>query len=467
MDFQAGLGFYWFALVALACAACWLPPVRAQLARLRRPFLIAALVAVAVRLLPAWWTLPGDALVQWDVDSYRAVADAVANRRDAYDIAGRYPYLPLHMYVFAVADWLASHTGFSFLFWVKTPAIVADAALTLMVGYAARAMGRRNDAAALAMVFALNPVSVLVTGYHGQFDATPTALSLGAWTLLTFRRDRWAMPLAAVLLGLGIADKTWPVLLAPILMWRMDTPNNRMLFGALTALPVLLLLAVYEILVPGGAVHALQVSSEYQGVLGVWGFSALLVRAAGPDAREGAIQAAVLVGPTIMLGSLGFAYAAAARLRRDPERIALIVAVLYAAAAGWGTHWLSWLVPFALLAGRRWSAGYLISASAYAATVYLGFGGVLWGFTWLTNSFDPVGWLEWAGLALWASITIGVAVTCTAALSRDVVGAMPRPLSFRQAMRTGVGATWRFVVPALRGRLLRRSPARAAPGNAP
>jgi hypothetical protein len=467
MDFHAGLEFCWFALISLACVACWLPPVRARLARLRWPFLIAALVAVAVRLLPAWWALPSDALVRWDLDSYRAVADAIANRHDVYDITGRYPYLPLHMYVFAAADWLATHTGFSFLFWVKMPAVLADAALTLVVGYAACAMGRRKDAAALAMLFALNPVSVLVTGYHGQFDAVPTALSLGAWALLTFRRERWVMPLAALLLGLAIADKTWPVLLAPILLWRMETTNDRMMFGALTALPALLLLAVYEALVPGGAVHALEVSSEYQGVLGVWGFSALLVRAAGPEAREGAIQAATLAGPTIMLGSLGFAYAAAARLRRDPERMALVVAVLYAAAAGWGTHWLAWLVPLALMSGRWWSAGYLVASALYAATVYLGFGGVLWGFTWLTNSFEPVGWLEWAGLALWGAITIGVAVTCTAALSRDVAGALPRPVSYRHALRAGAGAARRLVVPALRGRLLRRSPARAAPGNAP
>jgi hypothetical protein len=419
MDGATRLALAWFVIVSCACAATWTPWVRRAAARLRYPLICAAAIAVMVRILPAVLPMPRDALVQWDIGSYRLVADAVAHHRDVYDLPGRYPYLPLQMYVFSAAAWVAANTHLPFLLLVKLPAIAADAALTVIVGLAAAAIGRRRDAAALTIGFALNPVSMLVTAYHGQFDALPVTFALGAWAILAFRRDRWALPVSAILMGIAVADKTWPLLLAPILLWRLDGLRDRLRYVAIMAAVPIEALALYEAIIPGGGLHALRVVTGYQGIVGAWGYSELLVRAAGPAGREAAIHDAMTAGVWVLGGALICAYFTASRLRRDPERMAIVLATVYAAAAGWGVHWLAWLMPLAFIEGRRWGAVYAAGASAYAAAIYMGFGGVMWVAVYVSGSLGPAYWSPTVGLVVWAGITAAVAATFVLVLGRE------------------------------------------------
>ena len=101
---------------------------------------------------------------------------------------------------------------------------------------------------------------------------------------------------------MAIADKTWPALLAPVLLWRVPTPRGRIVYAALAALPPIGALLLYEVIVPGGAAHALRVVSGYQGVIGAWGFSELLVRTAGADGRDEAVRRGATAGVGVVAG---------------------------------------------------------------------------------------------------------------------------------------------------------------------
>ena len=459
-----GLGLAWLGIVTLAAIVVAYIPLSFRSFKVSRWLTAACLLAGLVRLVPALWGLPADALVRWDIDSYRAVVDALAQRHDVYAIAGRYPYLPFHMYLMAGASWLATHTPLPFVFWVKVPPIMADMALTVTVGVVAGRLGYgRTTALRAALLFALNPISVMVTGYHGQFDAEPVALTLVAWAVLVYCRRPWSIPVAGLLLGLAIADKTWPVLLAPILYWRLDSSHRRAMFVLFTGVPVLLSLVVYEIIVPGGAIHAIQVSAGYQGVPGVWGISQVVALVAGPDGKEAALLQLQVLGPLIMAAAFGFAYVAAARLSRDIDRMALVIATLYAVAAGWGTHWLSWLAPLALLSGRRWASVYLSAAAVWCAVVYAGFGGVFWTFAWWFGTFQPGPMVEQAGLVLWAGIALAVVGVWGLSLGPDVLRAVTVLLNRRpvvsppQAEVAGPGVDQPWL-----DRPARRSPSRVA-----
>jgi hypothetical protein len=418
MNFLAGVAITWFVLICVGCALAWLPPVRWWLSTARHALLLAVIAAVVARLVPALLPVPADAIVRYDIESYRMVADAVRNGRDVYDLTGRYPYLPLHMHIFAGASWLSEHTGLPFTLLVKLPEIAADMTLALLIGRAAHAMGRR-DAGALAMVYALNPVSVLVTGYHGQFDAIPTVLVFGAWYVLAFGRGPWAAPASAFLFGLAVTDKTWPLLLAPVLLWRVPRRGTdvdaaiaaHLCYLAIAALPVIASFTLYEWLVPGGAHHAVRVASSYQGIVGTWGYSQLLVNAAGPEGRSEAIHLARGLGPWVLGSALACAALAAARLRSDADRLALLLAVTYTCAAGWGVHWLAWTMPAAVLAARKWSALFVCAATAYTSSIYLGFGGVLYGVVWITGSLYPLTWAATLNLWAWLLLAAGVGGT--------------------------------------------------------
>jgi hypothetical protein len=446
MALPAGLAVAWFAIACCACCLSWTPPVRRRLGAGHRALMLAALAAVAVRIVPALSPLPPDAIVRYDLESYRAVADAVLSGRDVYDMPGRYPYLPLHMYVFAGAAWLAGHTGLPLGLLVKLPAIAADAALVILVGRTATALGRR-DGGALAMVYAFNPVTLLVTSYHGQFDAIPTALALWAWYLVAFHRSARATALSALLFGLAVADKTWPLLLAPVLLWRVPRQGREvdraiaahLTYLAVAALPVLGVLLLYERLVLDGAYHALRVVTGYQGLVGTWGYSNLLTRAAPPDLQADAVYRAGHLGPWVLGAALLSAYVVSTRFRRDQERLAFVLVVTYAAAAGWGVHWLAWMAPIAVMAARRWSAAFLAGAGAYTAATFLGFGGVLYGLVSLTGSLEPLTWAATVNLVCWSVFAaVAIAVAAWTLMVRPVGVAANRTLARRRTRRARV-----------------------------
>ena len=92
------------------------------------------------------------------------------------------------MYVMGAMARLAAATDLPYVVAMKLPSILADAALTGLI-YRTVADRHRSDgrgrewAAYLALLYALNPVSLLVSSYHGQFEAVTLLLSVFAVTV--------------------------------------------------------------------------------------------------------------------------------------------------------------------------------------------------------------------------------------------------------------------------------------------
>ena len=165
------------------------------------------LLALALRAVPI---LVADRDVA-DVHRYQRMGQHLLDVSwNPYETKRLYPYPPLWAGAEAGAEWLARRGLGSFPIDVKLPILLAD---LLIVG-ALVVAGREGRAPpAAAWVYAAHPVSILVTGFHGQFDAIALLFVLMAVLALDRgRRDRSALWLAA-----GIATKSFPVLLVPFL----------------------------------------------------------------------------------------------------------------------------------------------------------------------------------------------------------------------------------------------------------
>jgi hypothetical protein len=123
---------------------------------------------------------------------------------------------------------------------VKLPAIIADLGLTVLVCHAAwrttctdgelpagpatagdqARVGWHRGAARSALVaglaYALHPLAVLITGYHGQFDALMLAPTFLAWYVWSFWQGRLRLVLSALAPGVGVWFKPVPLVLLPI-----------------------------------------------------------------------------------------------------------------------------------------------------------------------------------------------------------------------------------------------------------
>ena len=168
-----------------------------------------------------------------DVLRYRKVADHVLDVSwNPYQAPRLHPYPPVWFLWEAASGWLDRHAGLPFALVVRLPALLAELILVALLAAESRA----------AWVYALHPVSVLVTGAHGQFDAI--ALLLVVLALRDAARERHDR--SALFLAGAVALKSFPVLLLPVLILRLP-PRAVLRYAALCLGPVILLLLPFAL----------------------------------------------------------------------------------------------------------------------------------------------------------------------------------------------------------------------------
>jgi hypothetical protein len=108
----------------------------------------------------------------YDLDSYRIVADLMAAGKNVYAGTDRYNYGPVWFNVIHLLDWLAGHDAKIFRWLLVGVLSAADAGIFFVL--------RQKFGVRAAVFFFLNPVSIIITGYHNQFDNVAVLLGLAA-----------------------------------------------------------------------------------------------------------------------------------------------------------------------------------------------------------------------------------------------------------------------------------------------
>jgi hypothetical protein len=302
---------------------------------------------------------------------YQQVADHLLDVSwNPYETKRLYPYPPPWAVVEAAAGWAARRALLPFALGVKLPVIAADLSIVAVLA----AMARAGRASPLApWLYAVHPVSLLVGGVHGQFDAIPLALSLVAVEALARgRRDVSALALAA-----AIATKSFPVLLLPVLaLDRGAGPRSALRYAALALTPGALLL------LPFAAADFPALARELFGYSGIadFGWTALargtewLATGTLPRSEARYWPAAAVASKALFFAGWAAALAAS-RLGRLPlgaDRLALLVLVAFVTLYGLlSAQYLLWAVPLGLVRPGRPAAVYAAAATVGLAGFYL------------------------------------------------------------------------------------------------
>ena len=195
---------------------------------------------------------------------------------------------------------------------------------------------------------ALNPVAILLTCQHGNFDVIVALwVVLFAGSLVRFHRSGsvGAWLAACAFLGLAIVTKTVPLVLTPLLAlrWRSVPPRTRWLGAALVFVPVVVGVGVIYALAPEAVTqHVLR----YRSLGGWFGVTGLL-------ARLGLSWLIGAYGTVFNLLLIGILAATGLRLARrgvsSEREIVLLAALLLltipALGPGYGPQYLQWSFP--------------------------------------------------------------------------------------------------------------------------
>jgi hypothetical protein len=359
------------------------PSAAAEASRIRRVwrlgFAVTA-VAMVVRLVPAVLAYGTSDVMTWEL-----LGRLFLSGQNFY-ATQLHNWPALWIYFCAAAVAMHDASGLPFFTLIKLPPIAADALITVLLYLVGLRQTRQPDRAALlGLTYALNPVSILITGYHGQFDSMMLAPTVLAWFLLdepsariTSRNSR--LIASALLLGLGIWFKPIPLLLLPILVPRLSTWRDRCLFTALALAPATLGTLPYFARWPEDvAANFLGYSSWF----GQWGYSVAwmvieYVRNGtipwwlpDPDHVSAPLHLMYLAGRWLLLAALAGTWWLIYRRRVDLLRgIVATFAVFYFATTGFGVQYLLWIVPFAIARRDRWLWPFTITATGLLIVAY-------------------------------------------------------------------------------------------------
>jgi hypothetical protein len=344
----------------------------------RLPAVLA--VALVVRLAFIAW-MPA-AAHSADADAWETVARLLDARVNPYAATSFLNWPPVWLLCIAAMSGLSHALGVPFFRVLQTTLILVELG-TLALAWALLRRVRPEAAAARWVLFglALNPVAVLLTCQHCNFDGLVALAVLGfALALGRFHRTGAATDWleACLFLGLGVVTKTAPLVLVPLLV-----PGGRALgargwaFGLTLVLgPAALGLGVLYALTPEAIVRNVL---AYRSLSGFYGITGLLHRAGLLGAEQ---MVARLAGPIFAVVLASLSIALWKRPALSPRAIVLGAALLLFAVPilgpGYAPQYLGWVLPLlvvlAALPQRRLRLALAVFAVVAVPTYLLEYG---------------------------------------------------------------------------------------------
>jgi len=212
------------------------------------------------------------------------------------------------------------------------------------------------------LLYAVNPITIICSNIHGQFDVVPIFFLLLAIYLLN--RHKGISSMAAI--SFAIFTKTWPVLFIIPLFKKL---KNKLLFVLIFLIPVIsILFHSWFFKVP--ILKIISPIKNYRGVYGYWGIGNILI----------------LFWPTIdpliaqifrrAFFIIFFIYSFFPNNKNITKNILMIMLFFFIFNLTFGSQWLAWLVPFVILVRPKNWIWFFITAtiyliSAFAKNVYL------------------------------------------------------------------------------------------------
>lgn len=299
--------------------------------------------AVAIRVMLAWVS-PG---VSYDMESYQIQGRAVLTGQNIYEVTYRYPYPPLWMYWPAAALKLADSSGTPFHFWVKLLAILADVG----IGWLLWAWPSHPDEAARrAALYWFNPVVLIVSAVHGQFDSL---VIFGVVLAARFWIDRRSIP-AALSLGFAVALKGFPLLLLPAFIIGLASWSQAIVFVALAASIFVVISVPY---LASSGTRVMGIVLRYNSTADhSYGYILNSLAVTGMAVAKQTLDGMRSVSRWLEFGAvLGVAAVGAMRRWSLEQRLAVTLFAIYAVAPGLASQQMMWVVPFLILIRRLWS----------------------------------------------------------------------------------------------------------------
>lgn len=287
-------------------------------------FVVLALYAIVIYL--------SRPITNYDTQSYNVIGVLTLNRISIYPdpAISRHPYLPFFLFLETGALLLARLIHVPQIIILKSIFTLFHLFSVFVVFH----LAKKNVKTAL--LYAVNPISLFIIAFHGQFDIIPLTLIL--YSIFLLPQKKYA--LIMILFGTAFTAKTWPVLFIVPFLKRI--PKK---FWILFFVPPVIFLLLYTALFPSTSLTSIaRVLAVYQGVGGIWGFGKAL-------SFVGADKLMFIIYKTLFVVGLLF-YSILQKRTQVLEDIVDLLLIFFTFTPGFGIQWFLWLIPFIFLSRK-------------------------------------------------------------------------------------------------------------------
>jgi hypothetical protein len=307
-----------------------------------------------------------------DILLYRQQATAVVQGQNMYAVTRNlFPYTPVSMFYPALCLELSGILGIPFHILIKLCAIVSDVGIVLALYAMGVKLFPRRMAISSAVLYALNPVSILIASFHGNIMPLVVLLMLMAYLL--FRVDPARnLVVSGLLLSLAVGWRTFPILLLPFFLASLDQTVKKIRVAACVVAPVALSMIPFLWVDPRPMLHEVLSYSGWgihHGPFGV--VRGLHLLSIGRVTWENPSEWTPWMSSSklVFLALYGLAVFFSKRL--GPLNGTLVTLFLFHVVySGVASQYLIWTVPFLLLAQRRVMFWCYEVAATYALVVF-------------------------------------------------------------------------------------------------
>jgi hypothetical protein len=361
---------------------------------------IAAGIALLLKLFIAFNTLGTN-----DVIRFYQFADALTRfglQQTYQDAAFNHP--PLVAYYLTAIFRLGHHplvqaAGISFPFLLRLPGIVADFVVVCLFLRLRKQEAHLRLPLWSLLVLALSPVSIMVSGFHGNTDPVMVLLLVLAAYSGMRNRPIWC----GIFLALSCQIKVIPVLLLPIFFFFWS--HRRRLCPFILSLFATTLTLWSEPLFHFPLVFLKNVFG-YGSFWGIWGVTYWLRQTGWSEFSRADFSdlstAQDLIGTLLKLLIVAAVVILAWRRRRLANDLGLITSlalawlIFFVFSPGIGAQYLVWVAPFLLLFSPQFYACFTAASTLFLFFFYNTISGGLPWYYGVSNGQRDAEWLPWS-----------------------------------------------------------------------
>jgi hypothetical protein len=323
-----------------------------------------------------------------------------AGLEETYKASQHFNHTPALAAVLVCLYWLSKTFAWSYPLLLRLPGIAADVVTALVVWRLITVDFRGRLSPAWACLFALNPVSFMVSGYHGNFDSV---LAMFVF-LATYYAFKERVDLCAFFFAFAVDVKVAALILGPVFFFYWLGRGKALRFSLITSC---LLLPVWIVPLTHYPALVLHNVFGYGSYWGIWGITYWLRETGYPafhlvsfydlNPIQDRIMAVLKVVTAAAIVILAWRRA---RLGASSifASVSYSFAIFFAFAPGVLLHYLAWPSCIALFHARRW---YLVLLAASSIFLFRCYTVINHGLPWDKGLFTVQVLDQWIG---WSNI---------------------------------------------------------------